>query len=205
MNHVPVAFFDFDGTLTNGDSLLPYLKYLVGGPKFYLNLIILSPVLVAYAAGVLRNDVAKQILLKKFLAGFNIKDLERVGREFGSHVIPSMLRPEGMSRLIWHKENGHHCVLVSASLDVYLKHWAMTVGFDGLICSGLEVSDDGFVSGKLFGKNCYGHEKVNRIKKWLAGRIPITTYAYGDTRGDIPMIEFADRGWMRDRNSFEEL
>ncbi|WP_257292907.1 haloacid dehalogenase-like hydrolase, partial [Endozoicomonas sp. ONNA1] len=54
-----VAFFDFDGTLTTGDTLMPFLKYVLGRRKYYAKLFLVSPILVAYFAKVLRNDIAK--------------------------------------------------------------------------------------------------------------------------------------------------
>lgn len=136
-NARPVAFFDFDGTLTTGDTLMPFLKFVVGTPTYYAKLALVSPVLAAYFAKLLRNDIAKQIVLKQYLAGYHIDDLFERGQRFCDEVIPTMLRPEGMERLRWHQEQGHECVLVSASMDVYLNAWAKREGFSEVICTAL--------------------------------------------------------------------
>src|SRR5690606_38030685 len=159
-NARPVAFFDFDGTLTTGDTLMPFLKFVVGTPTYYAKLALVSPVLAAYFAKLLRNDIAKQIVLKQYLAGYHIDDLFERGQRFSDEMIPTMLRPEGMERLRWHQEQGHECVLVSASMDVYLNAWARREGFSEVICTALEKDDSGYVSGRIQGENCHGEEKV---------------------------------------------
>jgi len=186
----PMAFFDFDGTLTTGDTLMPFLKFVVGKPVYYIKLLMISPVLVAYFLKLLRNDVAKQWVLKWYLSGYELDTLLALGEEFSCKVIPKLLRQEGMEKLRWHQGQGHECILVSASLDVYLASWSVSAGFDALLSSKLE-SNSGVVSGNLYGDNCFGEEKVVRIKEWLAGRKPEETFAYGDSNGDMPMLSLA--------------
>ncbi|MCK0715839.1 HAD-IB family hydrolase [Chromohalobacter sarecensis] len=197
----PVAFFDFDGTLTTGDTLMPFLKFVVGKPTYYAKLALLSPVLGAYYAKILRNDIAKQIVLKQYLGGCHIDELFALGERFSEEVIPTMLRPEGMERLRWHQAQGHECVLVSASMNVYLKSWAKRERFSAVICTELEVGKKGYVSGKIQGKNCHGEEKVRRIiiSKLDSRRL---TYAYGDSKGDLPMLKLVDHGFVFERGVF---
>lgn len=195
-NTRPVAFFDFDGTLTTGDTLMPFLKFVVGTPTYYAKLALVSPVLAAYFAKLLRNDIAKQIVLKQYLAGYHIDDLFALGQRFSDEVIPTMLRPAGMERLRWHQEQGHECVLVSASLDVYLNAWANNESFSGVICTTLAKNASGHVSGKLHSENCHGEEKLRRVQAWQERRRPVVTFAYGDTAGDIPMVTSVDKGYL---------
>ena len=197
-----VAFFDFDGTLTTGDTLMPFLKFVVGAPRYYAKLALVSPVLAAYFAKILRNDIAKQIVLKCYLAGYHIDELIELGQRFSEEVISTMLRPEGMARLRWHKEQGHECVLVSASLNIYLDVWARENGFLDVICSKLQIDKRGRLSGNLRGNNCHGLEKLKRVQKWLeAGYHQSTTFAYGDATGDLPLLVSACHGYIWNKNS----
>src|SRR5690554_3954422 len=91
-NTRPIAYFDFDGTLTTSDTLMPFLKYVVGSPVYYLKLAIITPILFAYATKLLRNDIAKQLVLKQYLAGRHVDDLFEHGRRFSEDIIPHMLR-----------------------------------------------------------------------------------------------------------------
>jgi phosphatidylglycerophosphatase C len=198
----PVAFFDFDGTLTRGDTLLPFLRYVVGAPNYYVKLALVSPVLAAYFVKILRNDTAKQIVLKQFLAGYQIDELFELGQRFSEKVIPTMLRSEGMERLRWHQEQGHECVLVSASLDLYLRAWSTSNCFSDLICTSLSEEKKETVTGKIKGKNCHGTEKLRRILAWQSSRKTRQVYAYGDTSGDGPMLKMATYGYIRKGKKF---
>ncbi|MFC3282758.1 HAD-IB family hydrolase [Litchfieldella rifensis] len=201
MNTTPVAFFDFDGTLTTGDTLLPFLKYVVGAPTYYTKLALLSPVLGAYATKLLRNDIAKEIVLRQYLAGYPLKELQDIGKRFSEEIVPTMLRPEGIERLAWHQAQGHDCVLVSASLDVYLKEWAECQGFTAALTSSLRQDEYGKVTGHLNAANCFGWEKCLRIQAWMDKRKPDMTYAYGDSKGDIQMLQSVNEGWRYDARS----
>ena len=192
----PIAFFDFDGTLTRRDSFLPWLHQLLGTPELCLRLLQASPVLLGYLAGWVANDRAKETLLRACVAGRHVDELQQVAHHYAHHQLSALLRPEGMARLEWHRERGHECVLVSASLDLYLEPWASEQGFAGLLCSRLEVDAEGRVSGNLAGDNCHGEVKVKLIREWLNDRVTGTLYAYGDTRGDLPMLHMADQGYF---------
>ena len=195
VNDTTVAFFDFDGTLTTGDTLMPFLKFVVGKPKYYWNLLLVMPVLVCYLFKLIRNDVAKEVVLKRYLAGYHIDELFALGELFSKEIIPTMLRPEGMERLSWHQDQGHVCVIVSASLDIWLRPWANINSFDSIITTKLEIKEN-IVTGRISGFNCYGQEKVNRINSFLKSRNPEKSYAYGDTKGDSYMLKYVDSGWM---------
>lgn len=197
-----VAFFDFDGTLTRRDTFLPYLARLLGGPHLALRLLQTSPVLLGYLLGRVANDRAKETLLQACITGWSMQTLREAGVEYARTGLPALLRKEGMQRLDWHREQGHTCVLVSASLDLYLDPWVAGQGLDGLICSRLETDEQDRVSGRLEGDNCHGETKVKLIRQWLSGREVDTVYAYGDTRGDLPMLRMADLGYLWRRSGF---
>lgn len=197
-----VAFFDFDGTLTHGDSLMPFLRMIRGNSLFAFDLIATSPWLIAYTVGLIRNDTAKEALLKKSIGGTSLDTLRVQGQYFAKHFVPKMLRTDTITRLREHQEKGHRCVLVSASLDIYLQPWAQMVGIDYCIASSLEVDENGAVTGILRDGNCFGKEKVCRIQH-LLDKIgtPSRSYAYGDSQGDIPMLNMVDVGYRVQKTS----
>lgn len=192
-----VAFFDFDGTLTQGDSLIPFLRMVRGTPRFMLDILAVSPYLVAYVLRGMRNDVAKEALLRQSLGGLPISVLRDIGRRFAKHSIPDMLRKDTLDHLRDHQAQGHCCVLVSASLGIYLEPWAKAVGFDYCIASSLDADVDGIITGKLEDGNCHGKEKVRRIQLLLKkiGK-PDMSYGYGNSRGDLPMLAFVNNAYL---------
>lgn len=197
-----IAFFDFDGTLTRGDTLIPFLRMVRGAARLGLDLLSTSPTLVGYALGIVPNHRAKEALLRSSIGGLALEYLQAQGRSFAEHHLPSMLRKVAVERFLAHRANGDICVLVSASLDVYLQPWARSFGFDYCIATTLEIDKNGNITGRLQGGNCFGDEKVRRIDNLLSeiGR-PLRSYAYGDSRGDMPMLSMVDEGFWVERDS----
>ena len=193
-----LVLFDFDGTLTRRDSYLPFLRHMFGTPRFIAGLALTSGPLLAYALGKMPNDVAKTHLMKEFLAGLPLEQIERAGDSFAREALPSLLRQPTMERLDCHVANGDTCLLVSASLDVYLRPWAQSNGFEDVLCTQLAIDGMQCVTGELIPANCYGSEKVRRIEQWLDGRKPESITAYGDSPGDREMLSYADYpNWVR--------
>jgi HAD superfamily hydrolase (TIGR01490 family) len=186
-----LALFDFDGTLTRRDTLLPFLRLAAGTTVWLVNLVRLSPLLAAYASGMLTNDLTKEAVLRRFLRGRPKAELDELGAHYARSRLDRMIRRPLFERYLFHRRRGDVCVIVSASLDVYLEPWARRHGFDAVLCSRLEYQS-GLATGRLAGANCYGPEKVRRIEQWLAGRVPETVIAYGDSRGDREMLAIAD-------------
>lgn len=191
-----IAFFDFDGTLTRRDSLVPFLRMVRGATRLALDLLAVSPQLAAYTVRMMRNDRAKEALLQQALGGQSIEELRAYGQRFAELHVPRMLREDIVARLRAHQSQGHYCVLVSASLDIYLEPWANIMGFEHCIASSLAVDSCGKVTGRLVGGNCHGEEKARRIRKFLERNGPISrTYAYGDSPGDAYMLGIVDEGY----------
>ena len=51
------------------------------------------------------------------------------------------------------------------------------------------------MTGNFLSRNCYGEEKVRRLLELEPNRNSYILYAYGDSKGDKELIEFADKGW----------
>ncbi|MES2943216.1 MAG: HAD-IB family hydrolase [Pseudomonadota bacterium] len=202
---VVVAAFDFDGTLTRRDTLMPFLARGLGWPRFLWVLLRSSPWLLAYALRLLPNDVAKQKLFLRAFKGRALAEMQAWTDLWLAQDLPGQLQAWTMERLAWHQKQGHCCVMVSASPDIYLLAVAEKLGFDGLICTEMAV-DAGHLTGLMSTPNCYGEQKVVRLKSWLADRFgaeaeagDLTLHAYGDTAGDWPLLRMAGQAWYRGR------
>ncbi len=65
-----------------------------------------------------------------------------------------------------------------------------------LIATKFEIENNK-ISGKLLTKNCYGQEKVNRIRKQYNLNDYNHIYAYGDSKGDKEMLELANFSFFK--------
>ena len=141
-----VAFFDFDGTITTKDSLEDFIQFAVGKTRYYFGLLILSPILIGYLTKLIRNDMAKQKLMSHFFKGWDIKQFNQVAEKYSANRIDKIVRPKARAKLDWHKSEGHNVVIVTASMDSWLKKWCEKEGFE-LVSTRMQVVD-----GRLTGK-----------------------------------------------------
>ncbi len=196
-----LAAFDFDGTLTWRDTLLPFLRRLLGTPNFLWLLFACSPWLIAFALRLISNHRAKAKLLHAALAGRSEAEVQRCAQAFVQTYLPGQWRPWALQQLVQHQQQGHRCVLVSASTSLYMHLVGANLGVDAVLCTEMEVSE-GHYSGRLATPNCHGEEKVRRLQAWLLasyGETPVELHAYGDTSGDLPMLRLARQAWYRQR------
>jgi phosphatidylglycerophosphatase C len=191
-----VAAFDFDGTISTTDSLQYFLRDALGWPRYLLGIVLALPWLAACGARLIDRHAAKQRLLRATLGGTPVGAAERWAEAFVAQRLPTLLRPEMLERLAWHRRQGHRTVLVSASPSLYLRLWARQMGFDAALCTELEQLD-GRYTGRLASRNCWGPEKVRRLTAWWGAQVPARLYAYGDSRGDREMLARADVAWYR--------
>ena len=184
-----IAFFDFDGTITKDDSLLKFIRFVVGDRRFLIGLVVLSPMLVLYKLKLIPNYKAKQYMLSWFFIGMSKDAFLKVANEYSLVHIDKILRPKAIEKINWHKNQGHKVVVVSASIECWIRPWCEKNSLE-LIATKLEIKDD-IVTGKLLSKNCYGVEKINRIKEIYNLKDFEYIYSYGDSSGDKQMLELA--------------
>jgi HAD superfamily hydrolase (TIGR01490 family) len=194
---IAVAAFDFDGTITRRDSLVPFVGSVVGRRRLATGLAMLLPMLIGYALEIIPVAAAKERLLRRFLAGMPFVALSAAAETFAREDLPQLVRADAIARLRWHQRQGHRCLLVTASLEVYIRPWAEKVGFDEVIASRLEVDPHGRVTGRLAGVHCYGVEKARLVRELLKDAGTYTLYAYGDSQGDRALLACAQHAYYR--------
>lgn len=189
----PVAAFDFDGTLSRRDTLVPFLIGVRGMPRFAAALAAATVDLCS--AG---RDAAKAALLRRLLGGLPSEDFDRRADEYGQRLVPR-LRPDTVARLRWHQAEGHHTVIVSASLEDVLGRVGAELGVDAVLATRLERDVEGRLTGEIDGPNVRGAEKVVRLRTHMQGEHS-ELWAYGNSSGDIDLLAEADHPvWVRPR------
>ncbi len=137
------------------------------------------------------RDLEKEALIRRLLAGRTAESIDAAGAAYAELLwARQRFRREMLDRLRWHREAGHEIVIVSASLDAYLRPLAPRLGADHVIGCRLEAAE-GIVTGRLLGGNVRGPEKVRRLDAWL-GDGPVELWAYGDSSGDDELLARAD-------------
>ena len=195
-----VAAFDFDGTITRRDTLVPFLVRVFGRPRVASTFAALGLHVIGHALGRIPIDALKVRVLRRLVAG---QPVERLQSCADAHVrgIRPWLRAGALERIEWHRGQGHRLVLVSSTLDLYLVAVAADLGFDDLLCTRLaiEPGPDGAArfTGLLEGADCTGAEKLRRLRALVGDLRDVELHAYGDSAGDRELLAAADHAHFR--------
>ncbi|MEM6651951.1 MAG: HAD-IB family hydrolase [Pseudomonadota bacterium] len=189
------AFFDMDRTLTRSGTWSRYMFSVnKARPLFYLRLPLLALHAIAYKVGIRSRQSVKEHGLKT-LTWANREDLERAADRFAEREIRQGLRRQSRFVVAKHRSVGDKLVIATAAVDLVARPIANKLGIETLICTELEWSAQGRLTGKLAGPNCYGEDKLNLIRaanEKQSFETPIT--GYSDHISDLPLLQWADHG-----------
>jgi len=190
-----LALFDFDGTVTTSDTWTPFIRESATRPRALAAVLLLSPVIAGYKLGIVSARTSRPMVAWFAFRGRSAADVRELGRKYAAEILPDVVRPFAIERIHWHRTRGDDVVVVSASLDVYLRAWCSSHGVD-LICTRLEERQ-GMLTGHYVGGECSGEEKARRIRaRYDLSRYAVV-YAYGDTDEDREMLAMAHEKYYR--------
>lgn len=184
----PLAVFDFDDTLIEGDSLWAFLSYAGGGT------LRMSTAFVRATATLVVDDwrdesfrtLLKERLLRRLIAGKGCDELK-----------PAVERLRGWRRwkepirqvLLDHYAKGHHVVIASGSLNLYMPRLIDDLPHHALICTDVAVVG-GVVEGSMPNGNCVRKRKAERVATYMREHGPFgESWGYGNAPHDVPMME----------------
>ncbi len=196
LSTMKVHAFDFDGTLTRRDTLVEFIRYVKGDKEFLKCFLRYSPQLVAMKLGLYPNWKVKRQVFSYCFAGMK----EEVFNDFSTRFAQaksSLMRPAGVEKIRSLLQDDCQVVVVSASVENWVRPFFGDLS-DAIqfLCTRVEVKD-GVLTGRFLTKNCFGKEKVARLRTLYPDRRAIELTAYGDSRGDREMLDYANEGYYR--------
>ncbi len=185
------AFFDFDKTLLMVESAKPGLRYLYERKEISSGFLLRVFIANFFYKYHLYSDENMANLLLKLYQGKRLSDFQAGAAQFYMDYIRPLLSPNILSKLNEHKKKNHCLILVSASVRYYLEAVVADLGFDHLLCTDLEESQDGLLTGRAKGPVCIDQQKRIQAKQLAAEHgIDLTkSYAYGNHHSDIPLLK----------------
>lgn len=204
MDKPVVALFDFDGTLTSRDTLPLFIRHVSGRAGLVSAFCRVFPQLAVLIGGRLAGrDVsvvagkAKERLLCRCFQDRNCEAFGVLMQDFVP-VIERVLCGPVVERMQRHVLLGHEVAIVSASVDVWILPWAQRQGVSRVIatCQATEVRNGvACYTGRFLTANCNGEEKVARIEA-VYPKEKYHVVAYGNSKGDYPMLRYADEAYL---------
>jgi len=197
MNIKPViAVFDFDGTITNKDTFLEFIRYTKGNLFFLYGFFLHLPLLIAYILKIYPNWKIKQKLFSYFFKGMKLKYFNLICEEF-CHNTFGIIRSEAKNAIQKHIDANDTLVIISASINNWVRPFADKLTIPIVLCTEIEIDLNDCLTGKFSTPNCYGQEKVNRLLQIFPQRDNYYLIAYGDSSGDKELMNYADENFYK--------
>lgn len=195
-----VFCFDFDGTITTKDTLLEFIAHAKGRGNLLLGFLRYSPFLVLMKLHLYPNYKIKEKIFSHFFKGTEEGVFNGFCTDFAKCRKGDIIRPDAIKEIEKAVTEGAKVFIVSASIDNWVApFFKEMVEKKEISVLGTKIEiKDGLVTGHFLSKNCYGKEKVNRITEVLGmPREECFITAFGDSRGDKEMLDYADKGFYK--------
>jgi HAD superfamily hydrolase (TIGR01490 family) len=190
----PLAIFDLDNTLLNGDSdhawgeflcrkgVVDAEEYRKANDYFYEQ----------YKSGSMNIYEFLEFALRP-LAANSKKTLAEWHAEFMRDVIQPMMLPKAAALLQKHRDAGEHLMIITATNRFVTGPIAEQLGVDTIIATDPEMVNGNY-TGKVAGTPCFQAGKVERLNTWLAenGATLEGSSFYSDSINDLPLLEKVD-------------
>ena len=184
------AFFDLDGTLIAGFSVLSFLRQrvlsgdmppreaitqLAAGWEYGLKLSNFPDILAQTAAS---------------LRGVSDSLLAETSEQVYTNELSGNIYPESRALVEAHFAKGHTVVIVSSATRYQVQHIAAELGIEQVLCNHLEV-ENGALTGELVPPVCFGEGKLDAARSFAKdnGINLSKSYFYTDGGEDIPLLE----------------
>jgi len=193
----PLSIYDFDRTLTLAPTYSAFLLFAARrlAPWRLLMLPLLVPHAIGYAAKRVDRNAMKAAMHRIALGQLVRPTAEKVAQAYAEHVRDNNLSQAALRQIAAEKAEGRRIVLATAAPRLYAEPLARLIGIDDVI-----ATQDGWAGDVLLpaisGRNCYGGEKLARIRGWLSEqgveRSATHIRFYSDHISDLPSFEFCD-------------
>lgn len=172
--------YDFDGTIYAGDSSKDFFLFVL---RRHPAAALAVPKFLCYAGLYLLKKCTKEQMKERYFAFLrHIPDIslevEQFWAEYGRKLYP------------WYLEREHSAdIIISASPEFLLEPLMRRYEVAAVISTVIDPQ-----TGRFLSPNCYGEEKVTRLKKLFQN--PTLAYFYSDSKTDAPLARLAKHAYL---------
>lgn len=188
--HKNLALFDFDGTLCRIDSFTKFIFFALPKFEIYKKGIIILPWISAYYLKIYPAHLMRPKLFSTLFKAQSQDKIEVFAKKYANLLLEKYLNPELYNQLKQHQKQGDEIVLVSASIDIYLKHICKELGIH-LICTTTEIQSNHY-TGQYISPDCSNEQKKIRVLEQYNLDHYQAIYAYGNSEEDFDLLSLTD-------------
>ena len=179
--------YDFDKTIYDGDSTVHFVFYLYKHkPKTLLNLPRTLICGLLYGLHIIPKQKFKENLFHMFKY---VEDMKGIVDKFTDEKLDNIKE--------WYKyQQKTDDVVISASPEFLIKRFCDKIGINSVMASPVDIK-----SGKYYGLNCHGEEKVKRYEEIYAQK-QIDEF-YSDSYSDTPLAKLANKAFLVRGNTIQ--
>lgn len=186
------ALFDFDGTLTDRDTMAAFFFYCARkspwrGLLMLMSITCIWPVLL-FPKGL---RIFNSAVLWWATVGLSRRATLYLIQDYTRKLIatPHLLLPGGLRRLEKHKSRAETVWIVSASCAQWIRPVLSAAGHGDIVVIGSVFAF--CFGGLVMTQQCFGPEKVAAIHR--RNEAYVWQWAYGDSISDLPVLRLAQR------------
>jgi putative phosphoserine phosphatase/1-acylglycerol-3-phosphate O-acyltransferase len=184
------AFFDFDGTIIAGYSILAFLKERVRRRELGAADLLRTAVSVAQSA---LGRIDSRELIARGIHEWNgrkLADLEELGERLFERELRDSIYPEIRVLVEQHRRKGHLVAIATSAAPFQVDAVARELGIEHVICTRLEARD-GVLTGKSRGPVLWGRAKAEAVREFARQqRIDLRrSYFYADGDEEIALMQ----------------
>jgi phosphatidylglycerophosphatase C len=107
-----LALFDFDGTITTGDTFTSFLRFAVRPSRAAVGGVLLSPLILGYRLKRIAASRARPVVARVSFWNERADSVRELGRRYANEGLPAVLRQTALDRIEWHQRQGDVVVVV---------------------------------------------------------------------------------------------
>ncbi|WP_079453088.1 efflux transporter outer membrane subunit [Pseudomonas aeruginosa] len=192
---MPLALFDLDDTLIDGDCATLWGRYMteLGWVEKTAFLHQERRLMELYAEGRLAMEDYMDFSLAP-IAGRTPAEIAGAVEDFVARIIAPRIHADALRCLERHRQAGDRLLIISASAHFLVSAIGRRLGVDEVLAIDIEERD-GLYTGRTRGTLTYREGKVRRLDAWLAqeGETLAGATFYSDSRNDLPLLSRVDR------------
>jgi len=188
------AFFDFDGTVIAGYSIVAFLKERVRNRELGLRDVTRTAVSLAQSA---LGQIDSRELIARGMhewSGRRLADLEALGERIFERELCARIYPEIRALVADHRRRGHLVAIATSAAPFQVEPVARELGIEHVLCTRLEARD-GVLTGKSRGPILWGRAKADAVREFAQreGVDLSRSYFYADGDEETALMQLVGR------------